>query len=78
MQSNTKLEKLKKVLPLGSQKEIAQRLGINVRTVENVLDGKKCLLKHIFNVVKEAENILAEYKEVVGVDLLKSATNEKG
>lgn len=73
MQSNKKLEEIKKALPFGSQKEIAERLGISAKTVENVFDGKNCLLKHKFNVVKEAEKLLSEYKEVMGVDLLNPA-----
>ena len=77
MQSNTKLEKLKKVLPFGAQKEIAERLGIHAKTVENVFEGKNCLLKHKFNVVKEAEKLIEEYKEVMGVDLLNPEENEK-
>lgn len=77
MQSNKKLEEIKKALPLGAQKEIAERLGIHAKTVENVFEGKNCLLKHKLNVVKEAEKLLEEYKEVMGVDLLKNAQNEK-
>lgn len=66
MESNKKLEELRKTLPRGSYTEIANRSGLSVRTVVNVIEGKKCALHSIMKVVGEADKLLAEYKEVIG------------
>lgn len=66
MESNKKLEELRKTLPRGSYTELAKRTGLAVRTVVNVIDGKKCSLYSIMTVIAEADKLLAEYKEVIG------------
>lgn len=66
MESNKKLKELKKTLPRGSYTEIANRSGLSVRTVVNVIDGKKCALHSIMKVITEADKLLVEYKEVMG------------
>jgi hypothetical protein len=66
MQSNEKLKEIKKYLPYGAKAMIAERLKIAPRTVEKILNGDKAHFKNIINVIREAEVIVAEYKEALG------------
>lgn len=79
MQSNEKLMKLNNSLPRGSYSEIAFRTGYNVNTVKNVLSGKKnATLIPTMEIVREADKLLAEYQELMGVDTIeRSVENEK-
>ena len=66
MQSNKKLEEIKKNLPIGGRLLIAERLKITPKTVENILNGKPGIFKNVINVIREAEAIIIEYKEAIG------------
>lgn len=77
MQINNKITKLKNALPLGANKEIADRLGISAVTVKNVFDLKNCRMKITMAVIKEASNILAEYNETIDNAVINIKSNEK-
>lgn len=77
MESNKKINELSKVLPRGSYLEISKRAKVSPKTVTNVMEGKKCNLFTTMNVVREAEKLLAEYNEIMGIETLKPATDEK-
>lgn len=66
MQSNKKLEEIKRNLPLGGKLLIAKRLRITSKTVDNILNGRRAQFKNVVSVIKEAETIIAEYKELTG------------
>lgn len=66
MQSNKKLEEIKRNLPLGGKLLIAKRLKITSKTVDNILNGRRAQFKNVVNVITEAETIIAEYKELTG------------
>ena len=64
MQNNTKVTEIKNNLPLGGIVEISKRTGLTVKTIDNVFKGKKCRMNNKMNVIREAENIISEYKAV--------------
>ncbi|WP_449398504.1 hypothetical protein [Chryseobacterium wanjuense] len=65
MQNNKKITELKNNLPLGGKVELSKRTGLTARTIDNIFKGKPCRMKNMMKVIKEAENIIAEYKEVI-------------
>lgn len=66
MQNNEKLEQIRKELPLGGKRLIAERTGLSARSVENILGGKNARIKNLTAIIKEAEKVIAEYKEITG------------
>lgn len=66
MQNNKKLEQIRKELPLGGKRLIAERTGLSPVSVENILSGNNARIKNLTAVIKEAEKIITEYKELTG------------
>lgn len=77
MQINDKITELKKALPLGSYKEIAERIGVSPHTVKNVFELKQCRLKTTMAVIKEASNIITEYNETIDEAVTQISSHEK-
>lgn len=67
MQNNKKLEQIRKELPLGGKRLIAERTGLSYRSVENILGGKNARIKNLTVIIREAEKIIADYKNLTGV-----------
>jgi|GEM_PF-2200563 len=64
MQNNTKITEIKKNLPLGGKSEISKRTGLTQQTVHNILNGKPGRMSNVIKIIKSAESIIKEYREI--------------
>ncbi|PRB03068.1 hypothetical protein CQ046_10965 [Chryseobacterium sp. MYb7] len=64
MKTKENIIQLGSSLPLGSKKLIAESLGMNYRTVDNILKGKEARVTNVMKVLKEAKRILKEYEDI--------------